>query len=319
MQRVDERQEPRALELDVRAGHVRRPRPRVGVVVDDPVEEVDREERAEQHDLRPDEQEDPDDDRVDPRAVVDRRRMLVRVSARVRRDRCGSACALMSAPSETTWSTGRPVSLRSRPTRSRRSQPERALGKVETMISSTRSSCVASIVAVNGSGWTTWPCASIPSERSSESARRRRLVGLGARYVARLRRDDQEARRALRGPRANAVEQLLRDDGLVRDDEDVAARSVGVVGRDHVAHRDVAGGLRDVADDVAAHPAGALLGMGRDDDLGRRRLELDERILRRLHRARLDHEALGRDRRTRAAAPSVLSSRRPAEARRVSW
>ena len=80
-------------------GHVRRPRPRVRLRVDDAVEEVDGEERAEEHDLRPDEEEDPDDRRVDPRAEVDRRRMLVRVAvavararwARRGRSRCGTS------------------------------------------------------------------------------------------------------------------------------------------------------------------------------------------------------------------------------------
>ena len=111
MQRVDERQEPGPLELDVRPGHVGRPRARMRLRVDDAVEEVDGEERAEEHDLRADEEEDPDDRRVDPRAVVDRRRMLVRVPAvGVRLPGCGSACALIVPSSETTWSTGSPVS-----------------------------------------------------------------------------------------------------------------------------------------------------------------------------------------------------------------
>ena len=61
MQRVDEREEPRALELDVRAGDVGRPGAWMRLVVDDAVEEVDREERAEEHDLGADEEEDPDD------------------------------------------------------------------------------------------------------------------------------------------------------------------------------------------------------------------------------------------------------------------
>ena len=80
----------------------------------------------------------------DPRAVVRHRRpvMLVLVVA----GRC-SACADMAMP-VTSARHCRPrrarpagfVSLRSRSTRSRRSQPERAPRNVETMISSTRSS-----------------------------------------------------------------------------------------------------------------------------------------------------------------------------------
>jgi len=54
-------------------------------VVDDAVEEVDGEERAEEHDLRPDEEEDADDCRRDSRAVVDRRRMEIRIAVAVRR------------------------------------------------------------------------------------------------------------------------------------------------------------------------------------------------------------------------------------------
>jgi len=44
--------------------------------------------------------------------------------------------------STSTCSTGRFVSVRSRCSRSRRSQPERAPGNVDTMISSTRSSSI---------------------------------------------------------------------------------------------------------------------------------------------------------------------------------
>ena len=94
----------------------------VDAVVDDAVEEVDREERAEEHDLRPDEEEHPEQRRGDPRAVVDRRRSrgapwaVVPRRSRVTAWRSG----------EITWSTGRPVSLRSRSTRSRRSQPLRS-------------------------------------------------------------------------------------------------------------------------------------------------------------------------------------------------
>ena len=125
--------------------------------------------------------------------------------------------------STTTCSTGTPASLRRRPTRSRRSQPARCSGKVETMISSTRSSWTTCIAAVYGSGCATWPCASIPSERSVESASRSRrsasgcsaasgsLCGLTIRNVA----------RPSRGPAPDAVEERRAEHGLVRDHEHV--------------------------------------------------------------------------------------------------
>ena len=78
-------------------------------------------------------------------------------------------------------------------------QPARALraGNVETMISSTRSSRMACMAAVYGSGWAIWPCTSMPrrgapSARAAAAARPR---GAGLPWIA-LRRDDQEARRA---------------------------------------------------------------------------------------------------------------------------
>src|SRR5207237_2762750 len=150
--RVDERDEDGPL--------VRMRRPGMDVV-DDPVEEVDREEGAEEHDLRPDEEEDADDRRRDPRAVVDRGRMQVRVAVAVAVGFGGRAHESPASGWLTTCSTGSPVSVFSRSIRSRRSQPDRACGKVETMISSIRSSWTAFVAAVNGSGSTTWPCASM--------------------------------------------------------------------------------------------------------------------------------------------------------------
>ena len=54
-----------------------------------------------------------------------------------------------------------------------------APGKVETMISSTRSSWTACIAAAYGSGCAIWPCASMPAPRSSASARRSRRSASG--------------------------------------------------------------------------------------------------------------------------------------------
>ena len=89
-----------------------RQRPRLGVGVDDPDEEVGGEERAEEHRLRGDEEEHAEHGGVDPRALVrDRRAVVVRV--------CVRAHASTSAGSTTTCSTGTFASLCSRPTRSR--------------------------------------------------------------------------------------------------------------------------------------------------------------------------------------------------------
>src|SRR5262249_11867084 len=165
--RVDARDELREL--------VARGRP--GRVVDDADEEVGREERAEDHDLRRDEEQHPERRRVDARALVrDRRAVVIGV--------CGggahTAPATLLSASTTTCSTGTPESLRKRPTTSRRSQLLAfSPGKVETMISSTRSSAIACMAAVYGSGCATWPCASMPASRSSVSAARSRRSACG--------------------------------------------------------------------------------------------------------------------------------------------
>ena len=113
-----------------------------GVPVDDAHEEVGREERAEEHDLRRDEEEHAEDARRRSASCS-----AARAGARARRGRACSACGGHQAltPPGRRPRRARPagfVSLRSRSTRSRRSQPERAPGNVETMISSTRSSCI---------------------------------------------------------------------------------------------------------------------------------------------------------------------------------
>ena len=74
-----------------------------GGVVDDPDEEVGREERAEQHDLRADEEEHPEHARVDPRAGVRDRRAVV-LDARARRARSASTPA--GSVGDSTCSTG---------------------------------------------------------------------------------------------------------------------------------------------------------------------------------------------------------------------
>jgi hypothetical protein len=62
-------------------------------------------------------------------------------------------------------STGLPVSCSMRSTRSRRSQPDRVCGSVETMISSAGKVASASEVAVKGSSSPTSPVSSMPSVR----------------------------------------------------------------------------------------------------------------------------------------------------------
>src|SRR6476619_3234717 len=147
------------------------------VRVDDPHEEVDREERAEEHRLGGDEEEHPERRRVEPRAAVRERRAVVLVAGGLG-VRAHAAPLPTGAPATTCY-TGTPASLRRRSTTSRRSQPERSPAKVETMISSTRSSSTICIAAVYGSGWAIWPCASIPSSRSVARAARRRRSASG--------------------------------------------------------------------------------------------------------------------------------------------
>ena len=91
----------------------------------------------------------------------------------------------------------------------------------------------------------------------------------------------------------DAIEKLGRDDRLVGDHEHVAPALL--LTRDDVRDPEVARGPLDVLDDVPAHPPGALGRVRRDDDLVDRRLELRERVLRRLHRPGLDDEALRRE------------------------
>src|SRR5262245_50357758 len=158
----------------------RRQRPRL--VGSHPHEEVGGEERAEEHDLRRDEEEHAKDWWLDPRAPVRLGRMkCVRVVGFGvgAHDSTGSGCAPTSSAGITTCSTGTPESFWSRWIRSFRIHGDSAGSKVETMISSTRSSSIACIAAVYGSGWATCPCASIPRPRSSASTRRSRRSASG--------------------------------------------------------------------------------------------------------------------------------------------
>ena len=110
-----------------------------------------------------------------------------------------------------------------------------------------------------------------------------------------LRRDDQEARVAARGPLADPVEQRLAHDRLVREHEDV----LGARLRRHVDHDvldgDAARAFADAIDDVLAEPARLLLRVGREDDLVDRGLELSERVAHRRHGIGLDDEPVRGD------------------------
>src|SRR5262245_47600344 len=135
--------------------------------VDDAHEEVRGEERAEEHDLRRDEEEHPERRRVHAGALVRDGRLALILGVRAH----ASAPALSISTS--TYSTGTPASFRRRPIRSRRSQLDPApAGNVETRISSTRSSRTACMTALYGSGCATCPCTSRPSPRRIVSARR---------------------------------------------------------------------------------------------------------------------------------------------------
>ena len=159
-----------------------------------------------------------------------------------------------------------------------------------------RSSRTACIAAVNGSGCATWPCASIPSARSTRQHLPQPPLRLGMRALLRvaLRRDDQEARPpAAARLLADALEQRLAEHRLVRDDEDVLrADPRGDVG-DDVLDRERPGRLADLLEQVAPPPAGRRLGMGRDDQLVR--LLDRDRVLHSRERVVVDDMAGGRD------------------------
>ena len=223
----------------------------------------------------------------------------------------------MPAPVTITCSTGRPVSLRSRSTRSRRSQPLRSPGNVETMISSTRSSFTTCQrggvrIGMHDLAVRVDPLAAQLGERAAQA-----LVGLVVLLLVALRRDDQEARRALarraRGS-GRAAPPRRRSGSRSRARSSRRRRSA----RRRRAGPGHAGDPLDVADDVAAHPARALRAVRRDDDLVDRRLELRERVLHGLDRARSRRRSPAPRAPASRSAFSVFSSRRPAEARRVS-
>ena len=255
-----------------------------GDAVDDPDEEVGREERAEEHDLRRDEEEHAEGLGHDPRAVVRHRRAVMLVVVVVPTGSTWEYVAMPAPPRRScrrsTCSTGSPSPCCSRSTRSPRSQPELSGSNVETMISSTRSSCTACIAALNGSGCAIWPCASIPSPRSVASARLQPPLGLGmvaCRRVA-LRRDDEEARRPRRRALADLRQQRLADHRLVRDHEHVLLGRPVADSTTRCSNGTEPAARAHLVEDAAAQPARLLLGMRRDEDLVDGRLERRDRV-----------------------------------------
>ena len=155
----------------------------------------------------------------------------------------------------------------------------------------------------------------MPSPRSTAERAAQPALGLGMR---RLRSGRSAARRSGSSPATRCARSRIRSssgspsDGLVRDHEHVRLAALVLEVDDDVLDRDAAGDACAMSlDDVAAQPAGALLGMGRDDDLVDLRLELRERVAHRVDRVGLDDEAVRPRCRRRAAASSVWSSRRP--------
>ena len=164
------------------------------------------------------------------------------------------------------------------------------------MISSTRSSWTACTAAVYGSGWATWPCASIPSRAGApaRAAGGAPPPGGRPRRVA-LRRDDQEARRRPLRPLPDPLQQRIADDGLVRDHEHVRrppspSRSTTTcsTGRSPAA-------LRMRVDDVRGAASPDFWRGCVETITSSGRLELRERVSDRRHRIGLDDEPVRGD------------------------
>ena len=99
----------------------------------------------------------------------------------------------------------------------------------------------------------------------------------------------EDTRRAAAGRRLDATLKVLREVGF-------SAQGFVVETGPVQAAKDALAQLLDPpVDDVAAQPARRALRVGRDDDLGRRRLELSHRVADGVDRVRLDDEALGED------------------------
>ena len=252
----------------------RRRRPRRPV--DDAHEEVRGEERAEEHDLRPDEQEHPERARRDARRVVRRRRAVVVVMLGVRRARAIYAVTA-SGTSTSTWSTGSFVSA-AQPLDEIAAHPAGALAGerrddhlVDPLVLD-RLHHGGVRVGMRDLAVDVEPLGAEERHGAQQPVLRLVVASLGLA----LRRDDQEARRALRRPLADLRQQRLAEHRLVGDDEDVRLAVLRRQVDDDVLERDRAGHAVHLVDRVAAQPAGLLLRVRRDDDLVR--LELGDRV-----------------------------------------
>ena len=209
-----------------------------------------------------------------------------------------------------TCSTGSPESSWSRWTRFLRSHGERSGAKVETMTSSIRSSWIACIAAVYGIRVRDLAVRVDSLAAQNREGAPQAALGLwmvGAVRVA-LRAEDQEARGRARRTLADAREQRVADDGLVRDHEHVRLTALGRQIDDDVLDRQALSRIANAVDHLSPQPGRALLRMRRDDDLGRLRLEHRDRVAHRVGRIGLDDEPVGRD------ARLVQRSERPVEA-----
>ena len=195
----------------------------------------------------------------------------------------------------------------------------RCSGNVETMISSTRSSWTACIAAVNGSGCAIWPCASIPSPRSSRQRLPQPPLGLRVRAPAPGRSAGEMIRKlAGAAPRAlaDAVEQRLAEHGLVRDHEHVlGAGARGEVGRRRARRGSPPAALRISSSSCAG--ASRSVASGCVETMSSSGASIASASLT-ASTGSVSTTSPSPRCRPRGSASSVRSSRRPAAARRVS-
>ena len=182
--------------------------------VDDADEEVGREERAEEHDLRRDEEEHPEHARVDARALVrDRRPVVVRRRRRAR----SSAVASSARRLDDDVSTGTPASARAAARRGRGGASRSCSARER------RDDDLVDALVVEGlhrgrvadRGARSGRAPRCPRRAGCRRARAQPALGLlllGAARVA-LRRDDQEARRPAARSLADPLEQRLAERG----------------------------------------------------------------------------------------------------------
>ena len=236
--------------------------------------------------------------RVDARALVRGGRAVVVVLGVRRAIRPRAASAAPSRPTCSTGSFGvvaQPLRRGSCAASCERSAP----ANVETMISSTRSSWTACIAAVYGSGCAIWPCASMPSPRSTASARRSRRSASGCSRLAgslcgqMIRKlAGERAWRARGSGRAAARRRPSRSRPRARSprrprpSRSTTTCSTGTAARARRGSRSTT--FRRSQPDFCSR-------VRRDDDLVGRRLELRERVAHRVDRIGVDDEPVRGD------------------------